>query len=120
MRVGSRRGNVFGTYYICRGIRLGPQKTKATPAEKNCTPIEPETLSAPFGCERFHEYLSGRYFIVQNDHQPLQSKSRCRPRVQRFCLRLQRSDFTLEYSPGKTLVVADTLSQADLPDTGRC
>ena len=38
------------------------------------------------------------------------------PRIQRFLLRLHRYDFQIEYAPGKTVVVADTLSRAFLPN----
>ena len=88
-------------------------------AERNYCSIEREALSVLFGCEHFHEYLYGRQFTVQNDHQPLKtifSKSitECPPRIQRFFLRLQRYDFILQYAPGKTMVVADTLSRASV------
>ena len=85
-----------------------------TDAEKKYSPIEAETLSIVFGCERFSEYVYGRKFLIQNDHQPLKtifSKpiTSCPPWIQRFFLRLQRYDFDLEYSPGKTMIVADAL-----------
>lgn len=88
-------------------------------SEQNYAQIERETLSVVFGCERFHEYLYGREFIVHNDHQPLKavfSKSivQCPPRIQRFFLRLQKYNFTFEYAPGKTMKVADALSRASL------
>ena len=88
-----------------------------TSAEKNYAPIESEALSIVFGCERFHDYLYGRSFTILNDHQPLKtifSKpiTNCPPRIQRFMLRLQRYDFELLYAPGKSMVVADTLSRA--------
>ena len=73
-----------------------------TPAEKNYAPIETETLSIVFACERFHEYVYGR------TSGPL--------RIQRLFLLLQRYDFTLEYSPGTTMKVSDALSRASLKD----
>jgi len=68
-----------------------------------------------FACERFHEYVYGQKFIVENDHKPLQSifqKSIAKspPRIQRFRLRLQRYDFNMNYTPGKDLHVSDALS----------
>ena len=91
-------------------------------SEQNYAQIERETLSVVFGCEKFHEYLYGRAFVAQNDHQPLKavfSKSivQCPPRTQRFFLRLQKYDFQFEYSPGKTMKVADALSRASLDGT---
>ena len=89
------------------------------PYEKNYAQIEKETLSIVFGTERFHEYLYGHHFTVFNDHQPLKSifkKSitQCPPRIQRFFMKLQKYDFNLEYSPGKSMVVSDALSRAYL------
>ncbi len=87
--------------------------------EQNYAQIEKETLSIVFGTERFHEYLHGHYFTVFNDHQPLKSifnKSitQCPPRIQRFFMKLQKYDFDVEYSPGKTMVVSDVLSRVYL------
>ena len=89
------------------------------PYEKNYAQIEKETLSIVFGTERFHEYLYGHHFTVFNDHQSLKSifqKSitQCPPRIQRFFMKLQKYDFNLEYSPGKSMVVSDALSRAYL------
>ena len=38
------------------------------------------------------------------------------PRIQHFLLRLQKYQFEVEFSPGKNLVVSDTLTQAPLQD----
>ena len=89
-------------------------------SEQKYASIKRETLSVVFGCERFHEYLYGQEFIVQNDHKPLKtifsrSIMSCPPRIQRFFLRLQKYSFVLEYSPGRTMKVADTLSLAYTP-----
>lgn len=34
--------------------------------------IEKEILPIVFACERFHNYIFGREFIVQSDHNPLE------------------------------------------------
>ena len=87
--------------------------------KKRYSQIEKEILSVVFGVERFHEYLYGCKFTMINDHQPLKSIfSRsivtCPPRTQKFFLRLQKYDFELEYAPGKTMLVSDTLSRSYL------
>ena len=92
-----------------------------TQAEYNYCPIEKETLSVLFGCEKFHEFVYGQLFEAENDHQPLKSifnkpVSKAPPRIQRFLLRLYRYDFTLNYTPGKNMVVSDALSRAYLKD----
>ena len=76
-------------------------------SEQNCVSIECETLSVVFG----------RQFIAQNDHKPLKtifsrSITSCPHRIQQFFLHLQKYSFVLEYSPGRTIKVADTLSRA--------
>ena len=87
--------------------------------EKRYAQIEKETLSIVFGVERFHECLYGHRFIVINDHKPLKSIFNrsiisCPPRIQKFFLRLQKYDFELHYSPGKDMLVSDTLSRSHL------
>ena len=84
-------------------------------AEQNYCPLERETLSVPFGCTKFHEFLYATQFKVENDHRPLQpifSKSitKAPPRIQRFLLAMQRYNFELAYVPGKQSVIPDTLS----------
>jgi hypothetical protein len=56
----------------------------------------------------------GASVIAKTDHKPLinmHTKILCEltPRLQRLMLRLQRYDLTLEYLPGKYLIIADTL-----------
>ena len=90
-----------------------------TSAEQNYCQLEKETLSILFACERFHEYLYGRKFLVINDPQPVRSifqkpLNKSPPRIQRFRLRLQKYDFDFQYVPGKQLHVADTLGRACL------
>ena len=42
-----------------------------TAAEQNYSQIEKETLSIVFSCGKFHEYVYGLRFVVENDHKPL-------------------------------------------------
>ena len=88
-----------------------------TTAEKNYAQIETEQLGVMFASERFHIYIYGRKVIVETDHQPLiaiSKKQLCDapPRLQRLLLRIQKYDLMLEYTPGKLLVVTDTLSRS--------
>ena len=78
---------------------------------------EKETLSIVFVVKRFHEYLYTRKFTVINDYQPLKLifgkfVVNCLPQIQRFFLCLQKYEFDLKYSPGKTMLVLDALSWA--------
>ena len=86
-------------------------------SEQNYAQIEKEALAILFGCERFHVYLYGKSFTVESDHKPLQpifKKPSCKapPRIQRFCLHLQKYGMHIEFKPGKELTIADTLSRA--------
>ena len=88
-----------------------------TSAEKNYAQIEKELLGIVYAVEKFHEYVYGTTAIAETDHKPLvtlHQKNLCdlTPRLQRLMLRLRRYDLTLQYTPGKQLVVADTLSRA--------
>ena len=93
-----------------------------TPAEINYYQLEKETLSTVFACSKFHEYVYGRKFLIENDHKPLKTIlakpiSDASPRIQRFMLNLQKYDFDIHYIPGKLMILADTLSRATLNDT---
>ena len=88
-----------------------------TRAERNYAQIEKELLAIAFACERFHNYIYGLNVLVETDHKPLisifkKSLYDTPARLQRLRLRLQKYDLKLEFSPGKHLVVADTLSRA--------
>ena len=92
-----------------------------TRSERNYAQIEKESLAILFGCNKFNDHLYGVHFTVESDHQPLQSIFKrsivCAPqRIQCFLLRLQKYDFEVIFSPGKNLVVSDTLSRAPLQD----
>ena len=39
-----------------------------TPAEQNYCPIELEMLSIVYACNKFHQFIYGRHFLVENDH----------------------------------------------------
>ena len=97
--------------WICISITSWLRKTLCP--KKN----EKETLSIVFVVERFHEYLYTRKFTAINDHQPLKLIFgkfivNCLPQIQRFFLCLQKYEFDLKYSPGKTMLVLDALSWA--------
>ena len=87
-----------------------------TSAQQAYAQIEQETLALVFGCEKFHHYLYGRDFIAETGHKPLEIIMK-KPlhllplRLQRLRIRLQRYNVTVQYKPGKSIPVADTLSR---------
>lgn len=68
--------------------------------------IEKETLAILFGCKRFHQYLYGKKFVVESDHQPLQkivkkTFDKIPFRLQRIILALQDYDFAVKFNSRK-------------------
>ena len=95
------------------------------PAEKKYSQLEKEGLAIVFGVTKFHNYLFGRHFQIESDHQPLASlfsESRAIPqmassRIQRWALTLSAYQYSIRYKPGKTLNNADALSRLPRPST---
>ena len=89
-----------------------------TETEKRYAQIEKECLSAVFACNKFHNYVYGRPFTIENDHKPLQTiikkdLSQMPPRITRMMMVLQKyPDLTFIYVPGAQLKIADALSRA--------
>ena len=95
-----------------------------TCAEQAYSQIEKELLAIVFAMTRLDQFVYGRTVTVQSDHKPLEAIM-CKPlgdaplRLQRMLLALQRYDFTVVYTKGSLLFVADTLSRAALSDTAQ-
>ena len=95
------------------------------PAEKNYAQIEKEALAICWAAEKFYFYLSGREFEVETDHKPLVSVlgtkevSKLPIRLQRFRLRMMAFSYTVTYTAGSKLVLADTLSRIPVGTKGQ-
>ena len=93
-----------------------------TNAESRYAQIEKELLAVQFSLEGFQQYIYGKKVTIESDHKPLEAivkkaLASAPPRLQRILLRMQKYDYTLEYKPGKELVLPDMLSRAPLPET---
>ncbi|KAK2556262.1 Transposon Tf2-6 polyprotein [Acropora cervicornis] len=94
-----------------------------TATEQRYAQIEKETLAIVHALRKFDQLLFGKLEItVHSDHKPLETIFK-RPlasaprRLQSMMLTLQRYSFTVEYRKGSSLLIADTLSRAPLPET---
>lgn len=74
-----------------------------------------------FGSERFHDFLYGQNVLtVGSDHKPLEAMLK-KPihqaplRLQKMILRTKLYAVNVKYVPGRSLVLADTLSGVYLP-----
>lgn len=94
-------------------------------AERNYSQLEKEGLAVVFGVKKFHNYLYGRQFSIESDHQPLShlfSESRPIPplassRIQRWALTLSAYQYSIRYKAGKLIGNADALSRLPRPQT---
>ncbi len=91
--------------------------------EQRYAQIEKEALAFTWACERFSDYLLGLTFHIHTDHKPLvplfssKNLDELPVSVQRFRMRMMRYNFTISHVPGKSLLVADTLSRAPATDS---
>ena len=97
-------------FYASRSLTL---------TEQRYAQVEKEALASTWCCEKFADFLIGlRKFTIETDHKPLLSLLKKKnldeltPRIQRFRMRLLRFSYDVEYTPGKNIVIADTLSRA--------
>ena len=94
-------------------------------AERRYSQLEREGLAIVFGVKKFHNYLYGRHFTIESDHQPLShlfSETKGIPamasaRIQRWALTLAAYQYNIRYKSGKTLNNADALSRLPRPVT---
>ena len=109
---------------ICQRQENGQSKPIAyasramTATESHYAQIEKEALAITWACEKFNVYILGMKFHIQTDHKPLisllgkKNLQELPARIQRFRMRLMKYNYTIEYVPGKELVVANTLSRS--------
>ena len=90
------------------------ESRKLSPAELNYPVHEKELLAIVHAIRLWRMYLEGQRFTVITDHASLEyikSQANLSRRQARWLETLQANDFDVRYRPGKTNVVADTLSR---------
>ena len=89
-------------------------------AERNYTTAERECLSLVISCRRWRAYLlsSNKFTLVlRNDHAGIQWAHRnadSNSRLFRWCQQLSEFDYTIEWSPGKDMIIPDALSRVSM------
>ena len=93
-----------------------------TSAKTHNAQIEKELLAIVFACQHYDVYIYGRESVqVETDHKPLvlimqKPLSKAPSRLLRMLLKFQRYNIKLKCTQGKLMYVADTVSQAYLPN----
>ena len=85
-----------------------------TPAESHYAPTEGECLALVWAVKKFRQYLHGCPFTLRTDHaalQWLQSARMENSKLERWALRLQEFDYTVEHIKGEHNTIADHLSR---------
>lgn len=91
-----------------------------TSAERNYATTEREALAVVWSVEKFRGYLESSEVVIKSDHQPLRwllSLKSPSGRLARWALTLQAYDLRIEYVPGRSNVIADTLSRPTIDAT---
>ena len=80
-------------------ITFGSKSLNET--EQRYSQMECEALAVLFGCKHFHFFVYDKQFIINTDHKPLlkllSNKSTPTPRIQRWLLKLQAYQYTLNH-----------------------
>lgn len=93
-----------------------------TPTQRNYAQIEKEMLAILFACKSFDQYICGKKDVqIGTDHSPLISIFKkpllnTTKRLQSMILSLQRYNFSIKYTKGTEMYIADTLSRAPIDD----
>lgn len=103
-------GDKAGIMFISRTLR---------PSEISYFTTEKELLSILFSLQKVRHIVLGHKINIMTDHQALTFIRTCKllnPRLTRWILMLQEYNYTIKHCPGKTNIVADTLSRIKIQE----
>ena len=111
----------LGSCLMQDGAPIAFASRALTDCETQYVQIEKEMLAIVFACEKFAHYVYGQLVTVQSDHKPLESVFKKSitatiSRLQRMLLRLLKFQLRVDYLPGKSMYITDTLSCAHLTE----
>lgn len=111
----------LGTNMSQEGHTISYRSRALNKSEEKYAQIEKELLAIVFAAEKFHQFIYGQKVTINTDHKPLVSIfkkdiNKVSARLQRMLLKLLKYDLTVEYVPGKSLYIADTLSRLYLKE----
>lgn len=109
----------LGAVLLQKGKPIAYASKALSEAQQQYSQLEKEALAISFGCNRFHQYLFGKHFLVESDHKPLENifkkpLDKCPFRLKHLKAALNQYSFTVKYKPGAKLFVADNLSRDSL------
>ena len=113
----------LGAVLMQSGKPIAYASRALTEMETRYAQIE-EALSIVFALEKFHQYTFGRKTVVESDYKPLEMiilKPLCRApkRLQGMLMRILQYDVHIKHKKGSEMLIADTLSHAYLPYSGK-
>ncbi|KII65427.1 Retrovirus-related Pol polyprotein from transposon 17.6 [Thelohanellus kitauei] len=88
---------------------------KLNSAQRKYATIDKEFLALILAVKKFRHYLYGSKFTLVTDHQPLihiKTMKDPKGRRARWLMELENYDYDIEYIPGKTNSIADSLSRS--------
>uniref|UniRef100_A0A0N5BMT4 RNA-directed DNA polymerase n=1 Tax=Strongyloides papillosus TaxID=174720 RepID=A0A0N5BMT4_STREA len=116
----------FVLYSVTEGkeMIIALNSKKFTPCETKLAIQVKECLAIYYGVKKFHQFLTGRRFLIRSDHRTLSLifkegagiKKSTNRRIQRIQLELLEYMFDVEYKKGKEIGLVDTISRSEFQE----